>query len=59
MLLVNSTSSKHVKEIEATKYYLTPSNKIYSDKLSKFVVKCNEASKNKVINRIAKICKTY
>ena len=55
MLLVNSTSSKHVKEIEATKYYLTPSNKIYSDKLSKFVVKCNEASKNKLINRIAKI----
>ena len=36
MLLVNSTSSKHVKEIDATKYYLTPSNKIYSDKLSKF-----------------------
>lgn len=55
MILVNASSKKYVKEINASQYYLKDSKNIYSDKLSKFVVKCNEASNGKVIDRITSI----
>lgn len=55
MNLVNEASAKYVAEAKASKHYLNSSNKIYSDKLSKFVFRCNEASKGKVINRITDI----
>ncbi len=35
-------------------FYITRDGKIYSDKISKFVVKCNEESDGKVINRISR-----
>ena len=34
-------------------FYFSPSGKIYSDKLAKFVVRCNKESGEKVINRIS------
>ena len=34
-------------------FYFSPSGKIYSDKLAKFVVRCNKKSDEKVINRIS------
>lgn len=37
------------------KHYFSPSCKIYSDKLSKFVFKCNSASNGNVIDRISRI----
>ena len=40
---------------EPLRYYFTNSHTIYSDKISKFVVKCNEASDNAVINRLSLI----
>ena len=41
------------KEFE--KYYFTNSYKVYSDKISKFVIRCNEKSNSEVINRLSKI----
>ena len=55
LILVNSMSAKYVSEKMALQHYLTDSQKIYSDKLSKFVVKCNEASHGNVINRITEL----
>ncbi len=55
MLLINSKSAPYIKEKEGAKYYLTDSHKIYSDKLSKFVIRCNKESHGKVINRITEL----
>ena len=45
------------KEEEIEKHYFTDSWKIYSDKLSKFVIKANKHSKWHVINRIERVYK--
>ncbi len=37
------------------KYYFTKDGRIYSDKISKFIFKCNQSSDNAVIDRIARI----
>lgn len=42
-------------EDDFKKHYFTKGLNIYSDKLSKFVFKCNERSNNQVIDRIARI----
>jgi DNA helicase-2/ATP-dependent DNA helicase PcrA len=42
-------------EADFRKFYFTNSYKIYSDKISKFVFNCNNATKGDVINRIARI----
>lgn len=66
MLLVNSASGisfvnnrgisvPYTEEKDFMKYYFSASQKIYSDKISKFVVKCNEKSSGAVVNRLAKI----
>lgn len=66
LLLVNSLSgikrySKFGQPIffseekEFEKYYFTNSRKIYSDKLSKFVIRCNEKSDGAVMDRLSRI----
>jgi DNA helicase-2/ATP-dependent DNA helicase PcrA len=66
MLLVNSASgmrpsgnskfrSAYGEEKDFKLHYFSPSNKLYSDKLSKFVVRCNERSEGSVIGRIRRI----
>lgn len=55
LVLVNGISAKGVAEKETLKYYFTENQKIYSDKLSKFVVKCNEQSGGSVIDRLSRI----
>jgi DNA helicase-2/ATP-dependent DNA helicase PcrA len=65
MILVNSQSgvryfSKNgipicYKENEIEKHYFNDELKIYSDKLSKFVYKCNQKSDGAVIDRISRI----
>lgn len=37
------------------RYYFTKDSKLYSDKISKFVVRCNEKSNNAVIERLSAI----
>lgn len=45
--------SVYYKESEIDKYYFTNDYQIYSDKLSKFVIRCNERSHGYVIERIS------
>lgn len=64
LLLVNKKSGLKYKgkfpvyypEEEIDKHYFSKEYKIYSDKLSKFVIKCNKKSANQIIGRLEKIC---
>ena len=42
-------------EDDLYKYYFTNDLKIYSDKIAKFVIECNQRVQNEVINRISRI----
>lgn len=53
--LVPGQSSKYTKESETEKYYFDSSHRIYSDKLSHFVIKCNKSNNGEVISRINRI----
>lgn len=55
LVLINGTSAKGVAEKETQKHYFTENQKIYSDKLSKFVVRCNEQSGGSVVDRLSRI----
>ena len=66
MLLVNEASGINFKnkkgiaipfaeEKDFVKHYFSPNYKIYSDKLSKFVVRCNEKSDGNVVGRLSRI----
>lgn len=63
MLLVNEQSGLkfrgkfpvYYKEEEADKHYFSKEYKIYSDKLSKFVFKCNEKSSGAIFDRLSRI----
>ena len=55
LVLVSEQSAKFTKETDIEKHYFTKDYKIYSDKLSKFVSRCNEKSNGNVIDRISRI----
>lgn len=63
MLLVNEQSGLkfrgrfpvYYKEEEVDKHYFSKEYKIYSDKLSKFVFKCNEKSNGVVFDRLSRV----
>ncbi len=55
LLLSSGASALYTKEADIEKHYLTPDRKIYSDKVAKFAIKCNELSNNAVIDRLAQI----
>lgn len=63
MLLVNEQSGLkfrgkfpvYYKEEEVDRHYFSKEYKIYSDKLSKFVFKCNERSDGVVVERLSRI----
>jgi len=66
LILVNSQSAMkytnkkgipvcYREDDELEKYYFTDNRKIYSDKLSKFVFRCNKLSNGNVIDRISRI----
>lgn len=55
LLLVNDQSAKYSKESDIQKHYFTDGQKIYSDKISKFVFKCNEKGNRCVIDRLRRI----
>ncbi len=54
MILVSGQSTQYSKESNI-EHYLNSEKKIYSDKIAKFVYKCNEKSKNAIIRRLEKI----
>jgi superfamily I DNA/RNA helicase len=55
LFLVNGQSAKYIKESDIQKHYFTDRQKIYSDKISKFVLKCNEKGNGCVIDRLSRI----
>lgn len=55
LVLINGISAKGVAEKDTQKHYFTENQKVYSDKLSKFVVKCNEQSGGSVIDRLSRV----
>ena len=50
----NKSRPVYYKEDESA-HFLNNSNKVYSDKISKFMYKCNQLSSGAVINRLSKI----
>ena len=54
MILVQGQSSQGSRETDL-KHYFFKDFKIYSDKLCKFVLKCNASSGGKVVSRLARI----
>ena len=48
-------SAKYCKEKDLFKYYFTTDLKMYSDKISKFIFRCNNKMNGEVINRISRI----
>jgi len=55
LILVNEQSVRYIAEEKTKEHYFTDSQKIYSDKLSKFVIKNNERSSGAVIDRLKRI----
>lgn len=55
MILVNQQSSQYISETNVDNHYFSKEYKIYSDKLSKFVFKCNEKSSGVVFDRLSRI----
>lgn len=55
LILVNGISAIGINETDTKKHYFTKDNYIFSDKLSKFVICCNNLSEGSVINRLSRI----
>lgn len=55
MILVNRQSAPRVPEANTGKYYFSSAGKVYSDKLSKFVYRCNNLAGGEVISRLSRI----
>ena len=55
LILVNGQSAQGTTESDTQRHYFSKSKKIFSDKLSKFVVKCNEKSNGLVMDRLSRI----
>lgn len=55
LVLINGQSAIGTSESDTQTHYFTNNQKIFSDKLSKFVVKCNEQSSGAVIDRLSRI----
>ena len=55
MNLVRGRSPAYANENDIEKHYFDKRHKIYSDKISKFLLKCNKASDGKVLDRLSRI----
>tara|TARA_R110000744_G_scaffold118921_1_gene221980 strand:- start:3468 stop:4553 length:1086 start_codon:yes stop_codon:yes gene_type:complete len=55
LLFVNQMSARGSKETDTERHYLFNGDMIYSDKIAKFAVKCEEASSNAVTSRLGQI----
>ena len=55
MNFVSEQSAKYIKEGDVGKHYFDKERKIYSDKIAKFTVKCNEKCSGKIVSRLSRI----
>jgi DNA helicase II / ATP-dependent DNA helicase PcrA len=55
LVLSNGQSAKGIAETNTKRHYFSENNKIYSDKLSKFIVNCNSRTSGAVIDRLSRI----
>jgi DNA helicase-2/ATP-dependent DNA helicase PcrA len=55
LLFVNEQSAKYIKETETKRHYFANGELIYSDKIAKFVVECENKSGQRVIARLHQI----
>ena len=55
LLLVNGRSAQYIKETDTQNHYFSNEGRIYSDKLAKFAVRCNDEGRGCVIKRIQRI----
>lgn len=55
MHLVSGQSAQYIKEDDIEKHYFDKHHYIYSDKISKLLLKCNSASGGKVLDRLSRI----
>lgn len=55
MILVNKPSAQYISETNTETHYFTKGIRIYSDKIAKFALKCNEKSSGGVIDRLSRI----
>lgn len=55
LILTNNTSTLFIPESNTEKHFFTSGLKIYSDKISKFVFRCNEKTNGAVIDRLTRI----
>lgn len=53
--LVNTMSARGVAEAITERYFLSKDRKIYSDKLAKLVIRCNQRSDGKVFDRLSRV----
>lgn len=54
-ILVNSQSAKYTKENDIQNHYFSKERQIYSDKVAKFVVRCNSIGKGCIFDRLERI----
>ena len=55
LLFVNRQSARGIAETDTRRHYFANSELIYSDKISKFVVECEETSRRSVTSRLREI----
>lgn len=55
LLFVNQQSAKYVKEADTSRHYFANGELIYSDKIAKFVVECEEKSSKAVTARLRQV----
>lgn len=55
LYLVNSQSAPYSRESDPERHYFNANGKIFSDKLSKFIIKCNETGSNALMDRLSRI----
>jgi DNA helicase-2/ATP-dependent DNA helicase PcrA len=53
--LEGGRSAPYINETDIKRHYFTDNKRIYSDKLAKFTIKCNEENDGAVINRLSRI----
>jgi DNA helicase-2/ATP-dependent DNA helicase PcrA len=55
LFLISGQSATGIAETNTANHYFTKDGKIYSDKVAKFAIKCNEQEGSPVINRLSRI----
>lgn len=54
-LFLRGGKRQYYGEVDFKEFYFTPNWRIYSDKISKFIVRCNEKVNGEIISRVSRI----